>query len=408
MTERLYYLDAESLEFEARVTEIATAGGQPGVVLDRTAFYPTSGGQPFDTGRLGDAQVLDVVDEGERIVHVVSLPLEPGTVVRGVVDAARRRDHMQQHTGQHILSAAFDRLFGNPTVSFHLGTETCTIDLARQLSPADVERAVDEANRVVWEDRPVVVRLASADEARRAGLRKESPREGELRLIEVADFDLSACGGTHVARTGAVGIIAVTGTEKVKAGLRVSFVCGRRALDQLRLLRDAVSGSLRALSVLPAELPDAIRRLQLDGKALRKRTGELQLALAGQEADRLLALASPGDTAAIVAAVVDGWDAVGLRAIASSVIARGPVQAVLATADQPVSIVVAQSGTDASAAAIVSELTSRFGGRGGGTAELAQAGGLDGAPHAVIDAAKTLIAIRREAGSRKPGATGGG
>jgi len=279
MTERLYYTDAEMLAFDARVTESANTGGQPSVVLDRTAFYPTSGGQPFDTGTLGQALVVDVIDDGERIVHVLSMPLEPGTLVHGVIDPVRRRDHMQQHTGQHVLSAAFDRLFGSQTVSFHLGAEACTIDLAKALPAADVERAVDEANRVVWEDRPVVVRFASADEARAAGLRKESQREGELRLVEVADFDLSACGGTHVARTGAIGIIAVTGTEKVKGGLRVSFVCGRRALDQLRLLRDAVSGSLRALSVLPAELPDAIRRLQADGKALRKRAAELQVAL---------------------------------------------------------------------------------------------------------------------------------
>ena len=306
MTERLYYTDAETLAFDARVTESANTGGQPSVVLDRTAFYPTSGGQPFDTGTLGDARVVDVIDEGERIVHVLSMPLEPGTLVHGVIDAVRRRDHMQQHTGQHVLSAAFDRLFGSQTVSFHLGAEACTIDLAKALPAADVERAVDEANRVVWEDRPVVVRFASADEARAAGLRKESQREGELRLVEVADFDLSACGGTHVARTGAIGIIAVTGSEKVKGGLRVSFVCGRRALDQLRLLRDAVSGSLRALSVLPAELPDAIRRLQADGKALRKRAAELQVALAGQEAERLLAQAAQDEPPMVVAAVMDG------------------------------------------------------------------------------------------------------
>ena len=312
MTERLYYTDAETLEFDARVTESENTGGQPSVVLDRTAFYPTSGGQPFDTGTLGEARVLDVIDEGERIVHVLSMPLEPGTRVHGVIDAARRRDHMQQHTGQHILSAAFDRVFASKTVSFHLGAEACTIDLAKPVTPDDVERAVDEANRVVWEDRPVVVRFASADEARAAGLRKESQREGELRLVEVTGFDLSACGGTHVARTGAIGIIAVTGTEKVKGGLRVSFVCGRRALDQLRLLRDAVSGSLRALSVLPAELPDAIRRLQADGKALRKRVGELQVALAGQEAERLLALASQQAPATVIAAVMDGWEAGGL------------------------------------------------------------------------------------------------
>ncbi len=392
MTQRLYYTDAETLEFDAQVTESVNTSGQPGVVLDRTAFYPSSGGQPFDTGRLGDALVLDVIDEGDRIVHVVSMPIEPGTAVHGVIDAARRRDHMQQHTGQHILSAAFERLFANPTLSFHLGTGSCTIDLAKSLPAADVERAVDEANRLVWEDRPVIVRFASADEARAAGLRKESQREGELRLVEVTGYDLSACGGTHVARTGSIGVVAVTGTEKVKGGLRVSFVCGRRALDELRLLRDAVAGSLRALSVVPAELPEAIRRLQADGKALRKRAGELQIALAGQEAERLLALATPSEPAPVVAAVMDGWEAGGLRAIASSLIARGPVQVVLATAEQPLSIVVAQSSpTGAAAADVVARLTARFGGRGGGNRELAQAGGLAGPPQAVLDAARRVL-----------------
>ena len=392
MTQRLYYTDAETLEFDAQVTESTNTSGQPGVVLDRTAFYPTSGGQPFDTGRLGDALVLDVIDEGDRIVHVLSMPIEPGTAVHGVIDAARRRDHLQQHTGQHILSAAFARVFANPTLSFHLGTGSCTIDLARPLPAADVERAVDEANRVVWEDRPVVVRFASADEARAAGLRKESQREGELRLVEVTGYDLSACGGTHVARTGSIGVIAVTGTEKSKGGLRVSFVCGRRALDELRLLRDAVAGSLRALSVVPAELPEAISRLQADGKALRKRAGELQIALAGQEAERLLASVSQGEPAPVVAAVMDGWDAGGLRAVASSLLARGPLQVVLATSESPVSIVVGQSAAGGAAAAdVVARLTARFGGRGGGNRELAQAGGLSESARVVVDAARALL-----------------
>ena len=285
-----------------------------------------------------------MVDEGERIVHVLSMPLEPGAPVHGAIDAARRLDHMQQHTGQHILSAAFDRLFASQTVSFHLGSG----DVHDRPGQAAVGRR-RRTGRGRGQPRGVGGPPGGGALCQRrrgagaAGLRKESQREGELRLVEVTDFDLSACGGTHVARTGAIGIIAVTGTEKVKGGLRVSFVCGRRALDQLRLLRDAVAGSLRALSVLPAELPDAIRRLQADGKALRKRAAELQVALAGQEADRLLALASPASRPPMVAAVMDGWDAGGLRAIASSLIARGPVQVVLATAEQPVSIVVAQS-----------------------------------------------------------------
>ena len=330
-----------------------------------------------------------MIDEGERIVHVLSMPLEPGALVHGAIDAARRRDHMQQHTGQHVLSAAFDRLFGSQTVSFHLGAETCTIDLAKALSAADVERAVDEANRVVWEDRPVVVRFASADEARAAGLRKESQREGELRLVEVADFDLSACGGTHVARTGAIGIIAVTGTEKVKGGLRVSFVCGRRALDQLRLLRDAVSGLAAgavgaAGGVARRDSPPAGRR-QGAAQARRRAPGG-----AGGPGGRAAAGTGRARRAAQGGGGGDGR--VGRRRPA-----RGGLEP-----DRPRSD--AGGAGDQRAArldrggAVFGQRRRRrccggptdalFGGRGGGNAELAQAGGLTGPPQAVLDAAR--------------------
>ena len=294
MTERLYYLDAETLEFDARVTETVNAGGQPGVVLDRTAFYPTSGGQPFDTGRLGDARVLDVVDEGERIVHVLSTAARAGRLVHGVDRrGAAARPHAAAHRAAHPLGGLRSAVRATRPSAFTWERRRARSTWPGPLSAADVERAVDEANRVVWEDRPVVVRFASADEARAAGLRKESQREGELRLVEVADFDLSACGGTHVARTGAIGIIAVTGTEKdQRRAARVLRLRPARARPACVCCATRSSGSLRALSVLPAELPDAIRRLQADGKALRKRAGELQVALAGQEADRLLALAS--------------------------------------------------------------------------------------------------------------------
>ena len=185
MTDRLYYTDAGVLEFAARVVDVRDLDGKTAIVLDRSAFYPTSGGQPFDTGTLDEARVLDVIDQGDEILHVVDRPIATGTDIRGSIDAARRLDHMQQHTGQHVLSAAFDRLFQNRTLSFHMGGDVSTIDLAKVQSAEDVERAVDDANRIVWEDRPVRVRFASADEARTMGLRKESVREGELRAVRV-------------------------------------------------------------------------------------------------------------------------------------------------------------------------------------------------------------------------------
>ena len=203
MTERLYYIDPYLAEFDANVLRVEPHEGRLAAVLDRTAFYPTSGGQPFDTGRLGPATVIDVVDRDDDVIlHVVEGPLEPGPA-RGTIDWNRRFEHMQQHTGQHVLSAACDRLFNARTDSFHLGSVSSTIDLNRPLSPRELERAEDEANRIVWEDRPVGIRFADAEEAARLPLRKEPARKGKLRLIEVADFDISACGGTHVARTGA-------------------------------------------------------------------------------------------------------------------------------------------------------------------------------------------------------------
>ena len=288
MTDRLYYLDPYLHAFDAAIERVEARGDRVVVTLDRTAFYPSSGGQPFDTGILGRWRVVDVVDEEDgSIAHVVEPRTldtdprtdrhpEPGSVVRGAVDWPRRFDHMQQHTGQHVLSAAFDRLFGVRTVSFHMGAAVSTIDLARELSPAEIAAAETDANRIVWEDRPVGIRFATAEEAAAMPLRKEPARGGTLRLIDVEGFDLSACGGTHVARTGGIGIIAVASWERFKGGQRLSFLCGGRALGGYRALRDAVSGAVRLLSVLPDELPASIERLQAEAKEQKKAMVRLQ------------------------------------------------------------------------------------------------------------------------------------
>ena len=201
MTERLYYTDPYQTEFEAVVERAEPRGGHLAVVLNRTAFYPTSGGQPYDTGTISGAAVVDVIDtEAGAIEHLVEGRLEAGQSVHGAIDWARRFDHMQQHTGQHVLSAAFDRLHGARTISFHLGRDTSTIDLEREVSPALIAAAEDEANRIVWQNDPVAIRFVSDEEAARLPLRKPPAREGTLRLIEIAGFDLSACGGrTSVA-----------------------------------------------------------------------------------------------------------------------------------------------------------------------------------------------------------------
>jgi len=389
---RLYYTDAYCRTFDAQVVRAFEHEGRPAVLLDRTAFYPTSGGQPYDLGVLGGTAVVDVVDVDGEVVHVLSSPLADGSAVRGELDWARRFDHMQQHTGQHVLSAALVRVCNAETVSFHLGGETSTIDLSTALAPEDIERGVDEANHIVWEDREVAVRFASEAEAKALPLRKESARQGELRLIEVPDFDLSACGGTHVARTGAIGLIAVTATEKFKGGVRLTFVCGGRALRTVRYLRDAVTGAVRVLSVLPQELPAAIERLQAEGKGLRKAITGLQAALAVHEADRLLAASQATAGRRVVTEIYEDWDAAGLKTIASSLIARDPVAVALVAGGAATTVVVGCTpslGLDA--AAVIRRLTDRFGGRGGGRPDMAQAGGLSGHTAEIASAARALL-----------------
>jgi alanyl-tRNA synthetase len=390
MTTRLYYTDAATRQFDATVVEVLTHEGHPAAILDRTAFYPTSGGQPFDTGTLGDRRVIDVVDRDDgEIVHVLDQPIAAGPV-RGTIDWDRRFEHMQQHTGQHVLSAAFDKMLGARTVSFHLGAERSTIDLSRDLSPADVARAELEANRIVWEDRPVSVRFVSDEEAAALPLRKEPKRTGKLRIVEVSEFDLSACGGTHVSRTGAIGTIAVSGTEKYKGGLRVEFVCGARALREFGALRDAVTGSVRQLSVLPAELPDGIARLQAESKDLQRTIKTLQEKLAAFEAQALVSRAAPmGKTRAVIE--VASCDASGLKALAMSAIANPGLVVVLFNPAGGLLVAARSAGVAFDASAAVKSLVATFGGKGGGRPELAQAGGLTGGD-AVLAAARDLVA----------------
>ncbi len=392
MTERIYYSDPYCRRFEAVVTRAFDHEGRPAVTLDRTAFYPTSGGQPYDTGRLGEVAVVETLDLDDGIAHVVTAPLATGVRVSGEIDWVRRFDHMQQHTGQHVLSAAFDRVFDNRTMSFHMGSDVSTIDLQREMTAAEIERAVDEANSIVWEDRPVSIRAVSAAEAAALPLRKAPVREGPLRLIEVEGFDLSACGGTHVARTGAIGVIGVVGTERFRGGTRLTFVCGSRALAALRAYRDAVTGSVRSLSVLPAELPAAVERMQAEGKDLRRTIKGLQESLATHEAAHLLADAPESGGIRIVSQVIDGWDATGLKAIASSMIALGPAAVALVCGSSPAFAVVARSaGVAVDAGAVLKQLMARFGGRGGGKPDLAQAGGLVGDPEEIAAFARALL-----------------
>ena len=396
MTQRLYYTEPYRTSFDGTVVSVEAVDERWHVVLDQTAFYPTSGGQPFDIGTLGGAAVIDVIDgEDGSIAHVVSGMLKPGDVVSGAIDWGRRFDHMQQHTGQHVLSAAFDRVCGVRTESFHMGAAASSIDLAREVSATELEQAEDEANRIVWEDRMVRIRFASAEEAAAMPLRKESLRTGPLRLIDVEDFDLSACGGTHVARTGAIGIIAIGGAEKFRGGSRVEFLCGGRALERFRLWRESMAATQRHLSVAPEEMAAAIERMQADAKAQQKIVRGMQEKLATQEALALIARGTRAGDRLVIVEAIEGWDAQGLKAMAVAAAAMDPAAAIaLFTTTTPALVVVAKGASGGiDAGAVLKELVAKFGGKGGGKPDLAQGGGLSAPTTELIAKARAMLGV---------------
>ncbi|HEY3247177.1 MAG TPA: alanyl-tRNA editing protein, partial [bacterium] len=248
MTERLYYADSFLREFDATVLEVRERGGRPAIILDRTAFYPTSGGQPHDLGRLDGAEITEVFDEDGTILHLADRALEGR--VHGTIDWPRRFDHMQQHTGQHILSQAFLRVLRAGTRSVHFGADVCTLDLdIADLGPDEAGRVEDAADAIIFEDRPVVVREVDEAELPHLGLRRPAKKRGRVRIVEVQDFDVSACGGTHVRRTGEIGLIAMRRWERFKGGVRIEFFCGQRALREHRWKNAMVLDLAAELSV---------------------------------------------------------------------------------------------------------------------------------------------------------------
>ncbi len=375
MTERLYYTDSFLHEFDARVISCEPRGGHFDVVLDRTAFYPTSGGQPNDTGRLGEIAVVDVMErEDGAIVHVTDSAVAIGPV-RGVVDWARRFDHMQQHTGQHLLSAAFVELFHFPTASFHLGSEISTIDLGTPtLSSKQTEEAERRTNQIIFEDRTVEVQFGTREELAASGVRKEVDREGVLRAICVRDFDMQPCGGTHVGRTGQVGLVALRKIEKQKRAWRVEFVCGGRALRAAREDFAGLSDAARILSCGAAEVPAMLTNALEERKQAQRAKEILQKALAVHEARELLSTTpcGSGGTARVVMHVFENAEPGYLRMVATNVVAEAGVQALLATRLGGHVVFAQTPGLAADMNALLRESLQAAGGKGGGTRDFAQ------------------------------------
>ena len=376
-TKRLYYDDAFLREFDATVIACEPAGARWNLILDRTTFYPTSGGQPFDTGKLNDVAVVDVSDEhGDEIVHVTEQPLTAGAAVRGVIDWQRRFDHMQQHTAQHMLSAAFIELFGFQTVSFHLGRDISTIDLA---APSVVQRHLDEAerrvNEIIFEDREISVRYGTAEELAREGIRKKVEREGPLRVIDIADFDRQPCGGTHLARTGQAGMLLIRKCERQKQNWRVEAVAGFRALgtsrEDLRILRSAAE----QIGCGMAELPQMIGKMLEERRASARDAKKLTEHLAELEAAEVLAKsaeASADGAQKVAAAIFDDAAASYLAMLASKLVANPGVRAVLASRATKAIVLAQSAGLDGDMGALLRGLLAKFGGKGGGSKVFAQ------------------------------------
>lgn len=400
MTHRLYYTDSFLYEFDAQVTDVV-AGEPVAVVLDQTAFYPTSGGQIFDTGVLvADSRKLRVNqvlenEQGEILHYLEGEAPSPGTVVRGSIDAERRRDHMQQHSGQHVLSAAFIKLFDMPTVSFHMGAESCAIDLdVKSISDEQLHEVGRLANQVVMGDRPVEVRFVGADEVSNLGLRKVPAVEKDtLRLIEVRDFDLTACGGTHVAHTSQIGPISIRKTEKVRQGVRVEFVCGWRALRTARRDFDTLTNAAALYSAHIWDVPQQIRKSLDEARGGQKERHRLLEELAEFWAGKLAAEAEAGERWKLVKHIFADRDLPFIKLLAQKLTAMPGMVALLGSSSGQCGVVFARSrDVDVDVSTLMKEAMAATGGGGGGSKELAQGGAPDASQLvAVIDVASAQI-----------------
>jgi alanyl-tRNA synthetase len=395
MSERLYYSDSYLTTFDAVVTDVREVLRRDGesvwqLALNRTAFYPTSGGQPTDSGVLtamsrGGAALevaVEQVEEDEQgeVWHFVRKPLTAGTEVRGQIDWERRFDHLQQHTGQHLLSAVFQKELQAPTVSFHLGDSISTIDLAGVV-PArhSLERVERIANQIIAEDRPVTVSYVARAEAEAmlaAGvLRKLPDRDGEIRLITIADYDRNACGGTHVRSTGQIGGLMVRGVEKVSRGARVEFACGLRAVKAARADATQLGEAATALSVGAADVAASVKRLLNEVKSGTKERQHLREELAIYHAVRLAVEVPIEDGLRLVERTWKDRDRDYVKMLAARTVSAAPETVVIFCAEEanPARVVVARSlDLDFDCGRMLREALAELGLRGGGSPDLAQ------------------------------------
>jgi alanyl-tRNA synthetase len=377
-TVRLYYQQCYLKEFEARVIDSQPDGSRLRVYLDQTAFYPDSGGQPSDRGELGGLPILDVVDEGTRIAHVME-DLPSDDAVHGKVDWACRFDHMQQHTGQHILSAAFEQTGNGKTVSFHMGQEVSTIDLdSDRVSARQAQEAEDLANQILFENRAVRIKFRSADEANSLGLRKPTDRAGEVRLVEVEGFDLSACGGTHVNAAGEVGLILIRKLERTKGLTRIGFVCGKRALANARRDFKTLTEAGRLFSTGLDQVPELIARQAEELRGASKAQEKLLQRLAEYRARELWESAADKNGRRIIKQIFEAGDQVDAKMLAHAIQKLSQAVGLMGVKGKPALLLFAQSlDSGLNMGEILRATMQKVGGKGGGAKDFAQGGGID-------------------------------
>ncbi len=381
-TRRIYYDDAYVKEFDARVmhceilppdVNAGITGQVWGLVLDSTAFYPTSGGQPNDLGKIGDANVLDVRDEGDEIVHIVDRrPSSPD--VLGCINWPRRFDHMQQHSGQHLLSAMFQERYGRPTVSFHLGADFCTIDLrGPELTDEILEGAERAANKIIFEDRPLTVRYGTAEDLEEMGVRKQVEREGILRAIEIEGADLQPCGGTHVKSTGQIGTLLVRRCTKMRQDWRVEFVCGARAESAARQDFLRLRAAAEKLGCAPEELVAGVERAISERDANFKKTRALLERLAEIEAEQAVREATPDASGGrVIQRVFKDVEPEFLGAFATNIAKTERSVALLARRGCGHVFFAQHPTVGADMNALLKQVMAKAGGKGGGTRDFAR------------------------------------
>jgi len=406
MTQRLFYDDPYLRDFQARVVRRLEVNGLPAVILDRTAFYPTGGGQPHDCGELSGTAVVDVIPEDGGIVHVLAHEVT-SDVVHGRLDWPRRFDHMQQHTGQHILSQACMLALTAETVGFHLGEVSSTIDLARSdLSVANLREAEQLANDIVFENRTVIAQWVEGEDLAALPLRRLPRLQGPIRVVQVAGFDWSACGGTHVRASAEVGLIKVVSAEHHRGGTtRVTFLCGGRALADYGQKQELVRALGAFLTTGEEELLRAVQRLSIELKEARRSAAVAREAMLAAEAERLHRNGTVLNSTVLVQAVYGegDWSAADVGALATRLAGYSDCVALLAWAGEKSQLTFTRgSAVIADMGKLMRIACEAIGGRGGGRPDWAQGGAESGAPlmQALSAAAEALVATAAQGGPR--------